>query len=177
MSKLINFNYITKIKLNNIKNIVNKLSKKEWKSFDFRQKTFDVHKHTETIPIIFNEDFRETDLYYWPCYQKFKNLLKKIENILLKYFSKGYVVRAILVKLKAKSKIDPHIDTGFSLEKCKRIHIPIISNSKTFFTVGEETKNLKEGEMWEINNSGKTHSVENNDNKDRVHLIVDWNND
>jgi hypothetical protein len=176
-SKLINFNYIGKIKLDKIKNIVNKLSKEEWKSFDFRQKTFEVHRHTETIPIIYNEDFRETDLHYWPCYKKFKTLFKKIEDSLLKHFSKGNIVRAILVKLKAHSKIDPHIDYGNSLEKCKRIHIPIVTNSNTFFTVGEEVKNLKEGEMWEINNSGKTHSVENNDNKDRIHLIVDWNND
>jgi hypothetical protein len=174
---VINFNYIGKIKLNNTKNIVNKLSQKEWESFDFRQKTFKVHRHTETIPIIYNEDGRETDLHYWPCYKKFQSLFKKIENNLSKHFSKGYIVRAILVKLKARSKIDPHIDSGPSLEKCKRIHIPIVTNSNTFFTVGEEVKNLKEGEMWEINNSGKTHSVENNDNKDRVHLIVDWNND
>jgi uncharacterized protein YajQ (UPF0234 family) len=107
MSKLINFNYIGKIKLDNIKNIVNKLSKEEWKSFDFRQKTFEVHRHTETIPIIYNEDFRETDLHYWPCYKKFKTLFKKIEDSLLKHFSKGNIVRAILVKLKAHSKIDP----------------------------------------------------------------------
>ena len=53
-----------------------KLSKEEWKSFDFRQKTFEVHRHTETIPIIYNEDFREIDLHYWPCYKKFKTLFK-----------------------------------------------------------------------------------------------------
>jgi len=30
--------------------------------------------------------------------------------------------------------------------------------------------------MWEINNSEKIHSVINNSDKDRVHLIVDWVN-
>ena len=89
---MINFNYIGKIKLNNTKNIVNKLSQKEWESFDFRQKTFKVHRHTETIPIIYNEDGRETDLHYWPCYKKFQSLFKKIENNLSKHFSKGYIV-------------------------------------------------------------------------------------
>ena len=28
--------------------------------------------------------------------------------------------------------------------------------------------------MWEINNSKKPHSVENNSKEDRVHLIIDW---
>jgi hypothetical protein len=28
--------------------------------------------------------------------------------------------------------------------------------------------------MWEINNSGKLHSVSNTSDSDRVHLILDW---
>ena len=28
--------------------------------------------------------------------------------------------------------------------------------------------------MWEINNTNKIHSVENNSNQDRIHLIIDW---
>ena len=33
---------------------------------------------------------------------------------------------------------------------------------------------MKEGEIWQINNSGKQHSVVNTSKLDRVHLIVDW---
>jgi len=40
--------------------------------------------------------------------------------------------------------------------------------------VGEEKINLKKGEMWEINNSKKIHSVANNSKSNRVHLIIDW---
>ena len=54
------------------------------------------------------------------------------------------------------------------------MHIPIITNEKVFFQVGDEIKIFKEGEIWKINNTGKSHSVVNNSNEDRVHLIVDW---
>jgi aspartyl/asparaginyl beta-hydroxylase (cupin superfamily) len=55
----------------------------------------------------------------------------------------------------------------------KRTHIPIITNSEVTFIVGGETKYLKEGEIWEIDNS-KEHSVNNNSNVDRIHLIMDY---
>ena len=54
------------------------------------------------------------------------------------------------------------------------MHIPIITNKKVYFSVGEEKKNLKSGEMWEINNSKKSHAVKNNSKEDRIHLIIDW---
>jgi aspartyl/asparaginyl beta-hydroxylase (cupin superfamily) len=66
------------------------------------------------------------------------------------------------------------MDSGYSLESCNRIHIPIITNNEVYFTVGGERKNLKDGEMWQINNNNKMHSVENNSNQDRIHLITDW---
>ena len=30
------------------------------------------------------------------------------------------------------------------------------------------------GELWEINNDKKKHSVDNFGDNDRIHLIVDW---
>jgi hypothetical protein len=45
------------------------------------------------------------------------------------------------------------------------------------FTVGGEGRNLKEGEIWEIKNTEKIHSVYNKGFYDRIHLIVDWKNE
>ena len=42
------------------------------------------------------------------------------------------------------------------------------------FTIEDEIKNLKIGEIWEINNSEKLHGVSNEGDEDRIHLIVDW---
>lgn len=87
-------------------------------------------------------------------------------------------------------KVEPHRDEGESFAENHRVHIPIKSNPKVEFTIytkvlhkkisGEEiiltkseTKVMKEGEIWEINNV-KEHSVENNFEQNRIHLIVDW---
>ena len=83
-------------------------------------------------------------------------------------------MRAILVNLPSKKSIPSHVDTGKTLVDCRRIHIPLQTNENCFFTVGEEKKNLKLGEIWEINNDKKKHSVDNFGDNDRIHLIVDW---
>jgi len=172
-----NFNYIGRIKINNIKNIVNSFNNELWDNFNFRQKTFEVHKETKTIPLIFDTDFRLKDPTYLNEYEIFKNEFKLLKNKLTKIYGKGFIIRAILVMLKSNSKIDRHIDSGESLSICHRVHIPIITNKNVLFEIDNEIKNLKEGEMWEINNSEKIHSVVNNSDTDRIHLIVDWIND
>jgi aspartyl/asparaginyl beta-hydroxylase (cupin superfamily) len=84
-------------------------------------------------------------------------------------------MRALLVKLTSGKSIRPHVDVvGFSLVIGRRIHIPIQTNDDCFFTVGDDKRNLKLGELWEINNDKKMHSVENFGDTDRIHLIVDW---
>jgi len=133
-------------------------------------------KKLKTIPLIFDTDFRLENPTYLDKYDIFENEFKILKNKLTKIYGKGFIIRAILVNLKSKSNIGKHIDNGESLSICHRIHIPIITNRDVFFKINKEVKNLKEGEMWEINNSEKIHSVINNSDKDRVHLIVDWVN-
>ena len=115
-----------------------------------------------------------------PTYLKhslqFTDFLEKIKNLYIEKFGNGFIIRAILVKLKANSNIDRHIDESTSLDICHRTHIPIITNKYVLFEIDNEIKNLKEGEIWEINNTQKNHSVENYSNQDRIHLIVDWIN-
>lgn len=150
-----------------------------WDEFTERQKRFDSeHVHTKTIPIIFDKSFNFNHLKIIPTnlYPLFENELSKIENdIKLSTGENGKIMRALLVKLTAGESIRPHVDSvGFSLVICRRIHIPIQTNDNCFFTVGDDRRNLKLGELWEINNDKKRHSVENLGETDRVHLIVDW---
>lgn len=84
----------------------------------------------------------------------------------------GKAARILLVKLSAGRDVNEHIDSGDYLSTVRRYHIPIITNDKVFYTVNSETINMKKGECWEINNL-KPHSVLNNSEKDRVHLLID----
>jgi len=166
-----NFKYLGKV---NIKTVKESLDKLDWEKFVYRQQTFDVHKHTQSVPLIFDEDFRINNPTYLEDFDTCKNFLIKLKQKLKKTLGKGFIIRALLVKLKNNSVISPHYDDGMSLNSCNRVHIPIITNHRVIFTVGEESKYLKAGEMWEINNSRKLHNVLNSSTKDRVHLIVDW---
>lgn len=169
-----NFKLIDKINIGSYKKILKGFKEKDWNRYRWRQQTEMVHRDTLTIPLIFDSDFRLKNPTYWKDYNKFKKQIKTLENILTKIFGNGIIIRALLIQLKMKSFIKSHIDQGESLSVCHRIHIPIITNNKVFFTVDNETKNLKEGELWEINNAKKYHSVQNKSRYSRTHLVVDW---
>lgn len=151
----------------------------DWDAYTERQNKWGTeHLHTKTIPIIFDKSFDFNHLKIIPAehYHLFVDELSKIEEqVKLNTGENGKIMRAILVKLTAGKSIRPHVDmVGFSLVVCRRIHIPIQTNDECYFTVGDDKRNLKLGELWEINNDKKMHSVENFGDTDRIHLIVDW---
>ena len=166
-----NFKCLGRINIETIKESLNKL---DWEKFMYRQQTFDVHKHTQSVPLIFDKDFRINNPTYLKDFNLCENFLTKLKQKFKKKLGEGFIIRALLVKLKNNAAIPPHCDAGMSLSSCNRVHIPIVTNHQVIFTVGKESKYLKAGEMWEINNSQKMHSVSNSSNEDRVHLIVDW---
>ena len=151
----------------------------DWDEYTDRQNRFNTeHIHTKTIPIIFDKSFNFNHLNIIPTehYPLFKDEILKIENVIRENTKEeGKIMRALLVKLTAEKSIRPHVDiVGFSLVVCRRIHIPIQTNDDCFFTVGDDKRNLKLGEVWEINNDKQKHSVDNLGKTDRIHLIVDW---
>ena len=146
-----------------------------WDEFDFRQKKSNTHKETKCIPIIFDESFSINKFTKREHFALFEEELSKLEQHLIKTIDEdGYIFRAILVLLPSGKSIPKHIDSGVSLTIPRRIHIAVHTNEKCLFSVGDVTKNLKEGEIWEIDNSGQKHAVSNDGDTDRIHLIVDF---
>lgn len=149
----------------------------DWNEYTDRQKTFSMHRHTKTIPIIYNKsfDFESFKIIPTNIFPLFENEIIKIEDIIKKNTNEdGKIIRALLVQLPSGKSIPAHRDGSTTLSLCRRIHIPIQTNENCFFTVGWDKRNLKLGEMWEINNDKQMHSVDNLGNSDRIHLIVDW---
>lgn len=170
-----NFKFAGNINVDNFKNKL-KTIKNNWNDFTFRQDSFEVHQKTFTVPLIFSEDFESENVKYRTHFKDFSDELLEVSKKLNNHYGFGYITRAILVNLPQGNVIPDHIDAGESLHTGHRVHIPITSNSDCFFTVGNESINMKAGEMWEINNTNKVHNVKNIGNSDRVHLIVDWIN-
>lgn len=105
---------------------------------------------------------------------KDNNVLNSIFEIVSGLENKvvGKAARILLIKLEAGKNVTEHVDSGDYLSTVRRYHIPLITNDKVFYTVNSETINMKKGECWEINNL-KPHSVLNDSNEDRVHLLID----
>ena len=61
-----NFKLIATAQIRPFKNKVKSFSQDDWDEFDFRQKSYKVHRNTETIPLIFDTDFRSDNLKFKP---------------------------------------------------------------------------------------------------------------
>ena len=78
-----------------------------------------------------------------------------------------------LLSLAPGSVIKPHRDPGCAYHEGQfRIHIPILTNPAVYFTIEDEQLQLKAGECWYMNFSA-THSIINQGDTPRVHLIMD----
>ncbi len=171
-----NFRLLDVCDVSAIEERVAALSEADWEAANWRQERFEAHRDTQTIELIFCKDFRHEDPAKRDRYFELDcdRLLAPVVERISDYFTgDGYLVRALLVRLKPRGKIPAHVDKGYLLMNSRRIHIPITSNDQVLFSVGNEMRVMKEGELWEINNA-RIHSVENNSDRGRVHLIIDW---
>lgn len=78
-----------------------------------------------------------------------------------------------LLKLDAGAIIKEHRDAELNFERGEvRIHVPVITNEKVDFFLDNEKFHLKEGECWYMN-FNLPHSIYNNGNTARIHLVID----
>lgn len=167
-----NFKYYGRIDISSICNLIEN-TELDWDEYEFRQKTYLAHSKTKTIPLIFDETFQSTDSI-WKSYEIFKVSLAEIENNLIDFMGEGKIEVALLINLPKNQKILPHLDSDEHFLKTRRIHIPILTNDKCNFRVDSEIVQMKQGEIWEINNAHKVHGVINNGDTDRIHLLIDY---
>jgi hypothetical protein len=115
------------------------------------------------IPDIVNESvFMDT-----PLMDTCPSIKKITENL------RCPIMAVRLLNLKSGAKIKPHKDNELAFEKGEaRIHIPVFTNSGVEFYVEDNLVKMNEGECWYINANLK-HSVVNNGESDRIHLVID----
>lgn len=171
-----NYNYVGKVDLGELKERIVSLDDSYWKRYTKRQEQFKEHKYTEVLLLMWDLENIET-LNVSEKHELFDELniqsfLDRIEPLYKEKYGDGYFNRVILVKLLANRDITPHSDVG-KLTIPKRTHIAVITHPEVFFVVNGEEKNMKEGEIWEVDNT-QMHSVENISDIDRIHFIVDY---
>lgn len=181
-----NFTLLGHVDVTGLRQQVLALLEEEWSSCVLRQNRYDVHRDTETIPLVFDSDFRHSHPTRLPALERFQEAIYPALTLVAAHyensaqgkaltatFGVGYFIRATLVRLKAGGAIEPHQDNNFSLTHSHRVHLPVLTNDQVLFTVGRETLALPAGQLYEINNRRK-HAVTNGSNEDRVHLILDF---
>lgn len=164
-----NFKFLGKI---DVSSFQAKIEDLDWEYFKFRQTTHAVHKETLTVPLLFDSKFSTVAIH--KDFALFINELEFVKRKLVEKLGNGYLQSAILINLPAGKVVARHIDKGEGFKKYHRVHIPIWTNENCFFEVDQEVIQMQAGEIWEINNSEKAHSVQNNGITDRIHLLVDW---
>jgi len=80
--------------------------------------------------------------------------------------------RSRLMRLEPGHEVPAHVDINYHWFNRVRIHIPIVTTEDVLFYCGDKHIHMAAGETW-IFNSWSEHSVKNNGDKTRVHLVLD----
>jgi hypothetical protein len=159
---------------NDLLNNVLSLIPEDWSKYKDRKNTGGVASYnSDTIPLIYDTRHRLNSNILHENYERFGPYIDEVILATVKYVGEVKVQQAMLTKLNAHTVIPRHRDRGPLTAKTHRIHVPVITNTKCLFKIGDESKNLEAGQIWIIDNVDRYHSVENNGDRDRVHLIID----
>ena len=167
------FKFVGKYNIDSILETFNNVTEEDWLEDTERSEKFRTHKDTHVLKILWDINLAGTKHERNYNLFNFDKILGDLRIIYEECYGVGDFIRVLFTRLKLQSCIPPHTDTVSALEEVHRTHIPIITNEKNFFKVGNEVKYLKQGEIWEFDNT-QLHSVKNMSDEPRVHLIIDY---
>ena len=148
-----------------------------WHEDRTRQESFYVHDQTRSIVMIALDDdsWPIGPVTRGPGWKRIADAaLPVMQEIVTKHYSEGgEVIRAIAASLEAGSNIKAHSDIHQSFHCAHRIHVPITTNPKVWYTIHGRPYQLKPGQAYEINNQAQ-HSVTNRGSEDRITFIFDY---
>jgi len=147
-----------------------------WTEQAVRQQTYEVHKDTESIVMLFcDESWPEGDIYREAGWDRLADVaMPIIDSIINTYYQPGgTLLRAMAAKLKAQGRIPPHRDKLDSFHIGHRVHVPITTSASVRYTISGKPYQFEVGNAYEINNQ-KLHSVMNMGQDDRISFIFDY---
>ncbi|MBC7768033.1 MAG: sulfotransferase [Phycisphaerales bacterium] len=80
--------------------------------------------------------------------------------------------RTRLMRLGPHADVNPHVDVNYYWRDRMRVHVPIITQPAVRFYCGDKDIHMAAGECW-IFDTWSLHRVENNDERNRIHLVAD----
>lgn len=185
----INYNKVVKIKkigkvdISELEEKVKLLSAKDWDTKEDFKVNYNKNESSNkgalgsTQHIIFKFINKKTTPFeYIHCsrWNIWEPILMPILINATKYlnYEHPYFPKIMLASLPAKKFIPPHIDGKSDGYVAHKIHIPIETNSESFFFLEADKFHFEKGIAYEVNN-GKVHGVVNNGDTNRIHLIFE----
>ena len=101
----------------------------------------------------------------------FPEVTALIERDILPSFPDCDMIRVQLAELPPGEAIEPHRDVGI-LTQVHRLHVPLVTHEGVKFFIQRQPFFLEEGRLYDLNNA-VVHSVVNESDVMRVHLLVD----
>lgn len=148
-----------------------------WREELHRQKSYDVHRQTESIVMVFTEldDWPDITIKKEPGWDRLVDVAMPLMHDIIGQFYPvgGTIIRAMAAKLPAGGKITSHRDSHPSFHFGHRIHVPITTNPRVRFMIDGRPYRFRVGQAYEINNQ-KTHGVMNKGTEDRITFIFDY---
>jgi len=163
-------------RFNSLKDKVAKFTNEEWCAWGDRR-VFKDQKESLTIPL-YNQPDRDSRVFNKKIINKhYINLLdeelRECFSMINQLWGGGEPKRVMLVNLPAGKNVEQHVDMSRHLTRCRRIHLPIVTNNQVKFFCRGDIIPMDEGVLTDFNNK-VMHSVLNESTKDRIHLIIDW---
>ena len=147
-----------------------------WQEQLSRQQTYEVHRDTESIVLLFcEESWPDGEIYREPGWDRLADVALPLINKVIEtwYEPGGTILRITAAKLKVNGRIRPHRDTLRSFRMGHRVHIPITSSEYVRFTIAGKPFAFEPGNVYELNNQ-LVHSVVNMGDEDRITFIFDY---
>jgi hypothetical protein len=173
-------NYIhhCNVDVNAVKQLLSGIDDSLWQKNTFRQEAYaEYHGQTQSIVFEWTSNSHEQHDQSYTDVQNMNTELGIAVYDLIQHLPEPYTIhniaKCMLVNLPRGCTIPTHVDVGNVLELVHRVHIPIITTNTCLFIIDGQEYNFKEGMVVEIDNT-RSHSVINNSDTNRIHLIVDF---
>lgn len=148
-----------------------------WRESEYRQRTYEHHEQTQTIVLVFTDgaNWPNCEVHKGPGWERLGEAAVPVMREIVKqhYPTGGEVIRAMAAKLLAGGRIKTHCDVHESFHCGHRIHVPITTNPKVWWTIDGRPYQFEVGQAYELNNQ-KQHSVSNRGTEDRITFIFDY---
>lgn len=137
---------------------------------------FDALDRTRHIVFRFVSDFQDWRRHYErPLWRSWRALLEPVlmQAVAPYGYANAEFPRVMLARMAPGGVIKPHRDANPAAKWPHKIHVPLLTNERVVFFIDGVGHHFAEGEAVEVSNMA-VHSVENNGDTDRIHLIFEY---